>query len=233
MGCRPSRARAAREVGASRTTPTTRATNPPISGRAPPPSLPPAAPIKTTARTKAIRPGGRAANLLGRCRPSRQRRHDGDAGDGASGAGGGQVRRDEGQDQCDADHLPGQRHHADDVMGALHEVRSVGEPQPEAHNRAEKGADEAHHGAVRPNHQADVAVGGPEGLEHANGAEPALGQHGEAGDGDQADQQHAQRGQGQHDGLGVERVARGLGARRIDVRPERRRDWPRARRTGR
>jgi hypothetical protein len=50
-------------------------------------------------------------------------------------------------------------------------------------------------------------VGGAQGAEHPERAQPALRQHGEAAHRDQGDEQHADRGQREHDGLGVERVA--------------------------
>ena len=51
-----------------------------------------------------------------------------------------------------------------------------------------------------------MAIGGAGRLEHADGAEAALRQHGEAADRDERDEQHPEHERRERDGLGVERV---------------------------
>ena len=96
----------------------------------------------------------------------------------------------------------------DDVVRALFVVRSVGQPgrRPSAKPRtAPDGADDD---AVDLQDEPDVAVGRPHRLEHPEGAHAALGQHREAADRHQGDQEHADGRQRQHDGRRVDAVAR-------------------------
>ena len=93
------------------------------------------------------------------------------------------------------------------MVGAGLDVRPVRQPRGQPDNGAEQGADNSHREPVGPDDETDVVVRGAHGAEHAQRAQPALRQHGEAPDGHQGDEEHADRGQSEHDGLGVERVA--------------------------
>lgn len=124
---------------------------------------------------------------------------------------------DHGEDHRRQDHHPGQVEQADQVVGGLLHVRPVGDPGHQAERSAEQRADEPDRQAVRPHHPPDVAVGRADRGEHADGPHPSVGEHGEAPDGDQPDQEHADGGDEDHEDLGVEaaveRVGRDLHAR--------------------
>jgi hypothetical protein len=150
---------------------------------------------------------GRAVHLLGRGGPPGQGGDDGDPGDRAGRARGGEVGGHHGERYRRADHDPRQLERADQVVGAGLQLGPVGQPDGQAQDRPGQRADDTHQDAVDPDHEADVRVGSAQGAEHPERAQPALRQHGEAPHRDQGDEQHAHRGQREHDGLGVERVA--------------------------
>ena len=87
-------------------------------------------------------------------------------------------------------------------------MRAVRQPHCHSQQDAEQRSYDTDDETVGPYDQADVVIGGAKRSEHADGAEPALRQHGEAPYRNQRDEQHPQRGKGQHDGLGVQPVTR-------------------------
>ena len=162
----------------------------------------------------------RAVDLLRRSRAPGQGGDDREPGDRAGRARGGEVGGHHGQRHRRADHVPRQLEHADQVVSTGFQARPVGQPDGQAEHRPDDRAHDSHQDAVDPDHEADVPVGGAQGAEHPERAQPALGQHREPAHRDQGDEQHAHRGQPEHDGLGVERVA---GRRRLpalEVRAE-------------
>ena len=66
-----------------------------------------------------------------------------------------------------------------------------------------------------------MAVGGADRLEHADRAEPSLGEDGEPADGNKGDEQHAEYECGERDRLGVERVGLCDRGRRLHLRADR------------
>ena len=175
----------------------------------------------------------RAVDLLRRRRPPRQGGHDGHPGDRAGRPRGGEVGGHHGQRHRHGDHHPRQLERADQVVGARFGARPVGQPGGQAHDGPDQRAGDAHHDAVGPDHETDVPVRRAEGAEHPQGTQPALGQHREAAHRHQGDEEHADRRQREHDGLGVERVARRRRLHALHVRPDRGGGSPRARRTAR
>ena len=148
----------------------------------------------------------RAVDLARRRRSARQRLDDRHLGDRPRRAG----RREEGRDDREHhrgdDHGPREREHADDVVRALLEARTVGEPDDEPEDEAEDRTDDTDDRAVGADDETDVAVGRAGRLEHADRAQPALREHREAADRDERDEQHAEDERGERDRLGVERV---------------------------
>ena len=149
----------------------------------------------------------RAVHLLRRRGPPGQGGDDRNPGDRAGRARGGEVGGHHGQRHRRSDHDPRQLERADQVVGTGFQPRPVGQPDGQAQDRPGQRADDTHQDAVDPDHETDVPVGGAQGAEHAERAQPALRQHREAAHRDQGDEQHAHRDQAEHDGLGVERVA--------------------------
>ena len=78
------------------------------------------------------------------------------------------------------------------MVGVLLETRAVGEPYDETEHESGDGAGKADYDAIRSHHEADMAVRGARRLEHADRPEPALGEDGEAADGDEGDEQHSE-----------------------------------------
>src|SRR5271165_4943629 len=70
-------------------------------------------------------------------------------------------------------------------------ARAGGQPRHQAQREAHHGAHGADDDAVGPQHEPDITVRRPHGLEHPEGAQPALRQHREAADRHQRDEQHA------------------------------------------
>ena len=122
----------------------------------------------------------RAVDLTGRRRPARERCDDRHLGDRSCRAGRGEEGRHDGEHHRGGDHDPREGEYSDDVVRCLFEARPVGEPDDEAEHEAEDRPDEADDHAVGTNDEADMAVGGAGRLEHADRAESALRQHGEA-----------------------------------------------------
>ena len=105
-------------------------------------------------------------------------------------------------------------------MGALLEARAVHEPRHETQDEADDCSDETHDHTVRPHHQADVTVGRSERFEHPDRAEPPLGEHGEAADRHERNEQHPYDQRSQGDRLGIDRIGRGDRRRRLHRRPD-------------
>ena len=206
----PTRASRARKNGETRMIPTINAMSPGTSQITPPPF--PAAPETREhdePDDQRDHAGNqRAVDLAWRRGTSGQRADDRHAGDGARRVAGGEERCDDRQHHGRHDHVPGQCERADDVVRALLVVRAVDQPEHQAEREAQDGAHEAHDDTVRLQDEPDVAVGRPHRLEHAQRSHAALGQHGEAADRHQGDQEHADGRQGQHDGRRVDAVAR-------------------------
>ena len=60
----------------------------------------------------------------------------------------------------------------DHVVGTGFQPRPVGQPDGQAQDRPGQRADDTHQDAVDPDHEADVPVGGAQGSEHAERAQP-------------------------------------------------------------
>ncbi len=135
----------------------------------------------------------RAVHLLRRSGPPGQGGDDGNPGDRAGRARGGEVGGHHGQRHRRSDHDPRQLEHPDQVVGTGFQPRPVGQPDGQAQDRPGQRADDTHQDAVDPDHETDVPVGGAQGAEHAERAQPALRQHREAPHRDQGDEQHADR----------------------------------------
>ena len=112
----------------------------------------------------------RAVDLPRRRRAPGQGRDDGDLGDGAGGPIGGKEGRGDGKHQRRHDDQPRQGEHGNDVMCALLVVRAVRQPGHQAQREARHSAHGADDDAIRPNHEPDVAICRPHGLEHPEGA---------------------------------------------------------------
>ena len=199
---RPTRASRARKNGDTRMIPAISAMNPGISQITPPPF--PAAPESgehDESDDQRDHAGNERAVDLARRRgaPGQGADHR-DAGDGAGGVAGGEEGGDDGQHHGHHDHGPRQGERRDEVMRALLVVWAVGQPGHQTQREAHHGAHGADDDAVGLQHEPDVAVRRPHGLEHPDGAHTALRQHGEAADRHQGDQQHADGRQRQHDG---------------------------------
>ena len=85
------------------------------------------------------------------------------------------------------------------------------EPGGQSDGRADDRGGGSDRGAVGQHDQADVAVGGAEGAEHAQGPQSSLGHDGESGHGHQADEEQPERAEHQHDGLGRDLVGGAAG----------------------
>ena len=107
------------------------------------------------------------------------------------------------------------------MVRILFQLRPVGQPQDQAKHRAEHRADDPHHQAVRPDDQADVAVGAAGRREHRERAAPSLSQNGEARDRDQGDEEHRDGKYGERDGLGIQGAALPRRGGSQHVRPDR------------
>ena len=92
------------------------------------------------------------------------------------------------------------------MVRALLQTGTVGEPDCEPQDEAEDCAHEADDGAVGSHDKTHMAICGAVRLEHSDGANPALRQHGEATDRNERDEQHPEHQCGQRDRLGVERI---------------------------
>ena len=158
----------------------------------------------------------RAVDLAWRRRAPGQGTDHRHAGDGAGGVAGGEEGRDDREHHGRHDHVPRQGEHPDEVVRVLLVGRAVGEPHHQAQHEAHDGPDDPDDDAVGLQDEPDVAVGRPHGLEHAEGAHAALGQHGEAADRHEGDEEHADGRQRQHDGRRVDDVVV-VRARRRDV----------------
>ena len=78
------------------------------------------------------------------------------------------------------------------------ERRDEGEPDREAHDRPDQGADRAHDRAVGQQHEPEVLLGRADRRERAELAEPSLRDDGKARGGDQRGQQQEDGGHGEH-----------------------------------
>ena len=162
----------------------------------------------------------RAMDLTGRGGATRERGDDRYLGDRARRPGRRRrMRRRTASTIAATTTTHGKGEHADEVVRALLEVRPVSEPDEEPENEATDGTDEANHRAVGTDDETDVAIGGPDRLEHADRAEPALRQHGEAADRDERDEEHPEHEGRKRDRFGVERVRLGDRGRRLDRVP--------------
>ena len=138
-----------------------------------------------------------------------------DLADRASRPGGGDDGGGHGEQQADDHGRPGQVQRVGAVRGGGLQVRVVPEPEAQPERRADDRAEHAGDQAVDDQHEPDVALGRAERGEHAEGALPALGHHGERGGRDQADEGQAEHRDDQHDRRrgddGVRRLRRGDG----------------------
>ena len=148
-------------------------------------------------------------DLTRRRRSARQRLDDRHLGDRPRRTGRREVGRDD-REHHGGDHDgPREREHADDVVRALLETRTVGEPDDEPEDEAEDRTDDTDDRAVGADDETDVAVGRAGRLEHPDRAQAPLREHREAADRDERDEQHAEDQCGERDRLGVERVRLG------------------------
>ena len=93
-------------------------------------------------------------------------------------------------------------------------------PSGQTDRGADRGGGDTDDGAVGQRDEPHMAVGGTERREHAQGAQAALGHHGEPGHGQQPDKEQPDRRQDQHEGLG-RRPAGGSPGGDIDARATR------------
>ena len=85
------------------------------------------------------------------------------------------------------------------MVGAGREMWDVADPQREADDGADERADDADGEPVGDQHEPHVAIGRAEGRQHAEPAQPALGEHGETGRRHQADEDQPDEGDREHD----------------------------------
>ena len=114
------------------------------------------------------------------------------------------------------------------MMGAGLDVRAVGQPRHEAGQGPDNRPDHPHDNPVRPYDETDVPVCGAEGSEHPERPQSALGEDREATYRNEADEEHGERVQGEHDRLGVEGIVGGHRGGGLDVRAERAGGYTRA-----
>ncbi len=105
-------------------------------------------------------------------------------------------------------------------MGICLDARPVGQPGGQAEHEPGRCAEDAHQHPVGPDDETDVPGGGALGGQQPQRSQAALRQYREAADPHQGDEQHADGGQGEHDRLWVQNVARGRRVRRGDVQPD-------------
>ena len=98
----------------------------------------------------------------------------------------------DGEDHGEDDDEPRKCEHADEVMRALFEARTIGQPAGEADDEAEDRSGDADDGAVRADDETHVTVRRADRLEHADRAHATLREHREAADRHERDQEHAE-----------------------------------------
>ena len=133
-----------------------------------------------------------AVHRLRRRGAAGQRGHHWHPGDRLRRAEGRQYRRRDREHDPDGERPPRQVRRVDHVAGRLLQRRHVGEPGGEAERRPGQRAGHADGQAIGDHDEAEAAFGRADRAEHAEGTEPALGHHGEAGDRHQADEHQAE-----------------------------------------
>ena len=135
---------------------------------------------------------GGAVRRLRRRGAAGQRGHHRDRGHRLSRAAGRQRRRHDREHDPDGECPPRQARRVHHVAGVPLHRRRVGDPGGEAEHRPGQCGGRADDQATRDHDQAEVAFGRADRAEHAEGTEPALGQHRETGYRHQANERQAE-----------------------------------------
>ena len=141
---------------------------------------------------------GEAAGRGGSGRPPGHGRHGRDPGGRAGGPPGGGHGGRHRQRHRDGDQRPRQPQRVDDVPGAGLQPRRVDEPAAQPERGAGQRAGHARGGTAGDHDEPQVAIGGADRGQHAQGAQPPLGHHGEPGHRHQADEDQPEGGQHEH-----------------------------------
>jgi len=117
---------------------------------------------------------GRTVHLSRGSRPPGQGGHDGNPRDGASRPCGSKECGHDREHHRHGDHQPWQSERADHVVGTRLDTRPVCQPDHQAQDSSNHGADDTCDDAVGPHDETDVLVGGAQGTDHPDRAQPAL-----------------------------------------------------------